>query len=58
MGSNGVMEKFKDWASRVAQYKESTCQYKRHRFDPWPGKIPRALEQLSPGTTEPQSHDY
>jgi len=28
--------------------KESTCQYKRHGFDPWSGEIPRALEQLSP----------
>ena len=27
--------------------KESTCQCRRHRFDPWSGKIPRATEQLS-----------
>ena len=25
--------------------KESACQYRRHRFDPWPGKIPHATEQ-------------
>ena len=27
--------------------KESTCQCRRHRFDPWSGKIPHVLEQLS-----------
>ena len=26
--------------------KESACQYRRHRFDPWLGKISHALEQL------------
>ena len=25
--------------------KESACQCRRHRFDPWPGKIPHATEQ-------------
>ena len=35
--------------------KESTCQYRRHRFDPWPRKIPQASEQRGPGaaSTEP-----
>ena len=35
--------------------KESTCQCRRHRFDPWSGEIPHATEQLSPwaATTEP-----
>ena len=35
--------------------KESACQCRRHRFDPWSGKIPHAMEQLSPcaTTTEP-----
>ena len=35
--------------------KESTCQCKGHRFDPWSGKIPHAAEQLSLSatTTEP-----
>ena len=28
--------------------KESTCQCRRHGFDPWSGKIPYAKEQLSP----------
>ena len=46
--------------------KESTCQYRRHEFDPWSGKIPHVTEQLSPCamTTnplcalEPQSLNY
>ena len=30
--------------------KESTCQYRRNRFNPWVGKIPRRRKwQLSPG---------
>ena len=31
-----------------------------HGFDPWSGKIPHAVEQLSPcaTTTEPASHNY
>ena len=31
--------------------KESTCQCRRHGFDPWSGKIARAVEQLSPCAT-------
>ena len=31
--------------------KESTCQCRRHRFDPWSGKIPHVLELLNLGTT-------
>ena len=31
--------------------KEFTCQFRRHRFDPWAGKIPGAVEQVSPCTT-------
>ena len=31
--------------------KESTCQCRRHGFDPWSGKIPHAVEQLSQRTT-------
>ena len=27
--------------------KESACQCRRHRFDPWSGKIPCAIGQLS-----------
>ena len=30
---------------------ESACQCKRHEFDPWSGKIPHAVKQLSPRTT-------
>ena len=35
--------------------KDSTCQYRRHRFDLWSMKIPRATEQLCPcsATIEP-----
>ena len=28
--------------------KKSACQCRRHGFDPWSGKIPHALEQLTP----------
>ena len=31
--------------------KESTCKCRRQGFDPWPGKIPHAAEQLSPCAT-------
>ena len=31
--------------------KESTCQCRRHGFDPWSGKIACAAEQLSPCAT-------
>ena len=36
--------------------KELACQCKGHGFEPWPGKIPHATEQLSPcaTTTEPE----
>ena len=30
-----------------AVVKESACQYRGHGFDPWSGKIPHAVEQLS-----------
>ena len=34
---------------------ESACQCRGHGFEPWPGKIPHAAEQLGPWatTTEP-----
>ena len=35
--------------------KESTCQYRRHRFDPWSGKIPHAAGHLSLCTTTTES---
>ena len=31
--------------------KEFACQYRGHVFDPWSGKIPHAMEQLSPWAT-------
>ena len=31
--------------------KESTCQRRRLKFDPWSGKIPHTIGQLSPYTT-------
>ena len=34
--------------------KESTCQWKRHGFSLWSGKIPHVVEQL----TKPVSHSY
>ena len=39
--------RFPWWLSRW----EFTCQCRRHRFDPWSEKIPRAAEQLSQCTT-------
>ena len=30
---------------------ESTCQCRGHEFNPWSGKIPHAVEQLSPRAT-------
>ena len=35
--------------------KESSCQCRGHGFEPWSGKIPHAMKQLSPciTTTEP-----
>lgn len=35
-------------------HKEFTCQCRGYRFDPWPGKIPHAEEQLSPWATTPE----
>ena len=34
--------------------KEPTCQCRKHRFNPWSGKIPHGAEQLNPcPATEP-----
>ena len=38
-------------ASLGAQWWGSTCQYRRHGFNPWSGKIPHVTEQLTPCTT-------
>ena len=35
--------------------KESVCQCRGHRFDPWSGKISHGAEQLSPRTTTTHS---
>ena len=32
----------------VKKKKKSTCQCRRHGFDPWFGKIPHAPKQLKP----------
>ena len=39
---------------------ESAWQCRGHGFDPWSGKIPHAVEQLSlcTTTTEPERHNY
>ena len=38
--------------------KKSACQCRGHGFDPWSGKIPHVVEQLSPcaTTTEARAH--
>ena len=49
--------KFKNMTYRLPWWlsgKESTCQCRRHGFNPWSGKIPHAVEKLTPCiTTEP-----
>ena len=42
---------FKKWSWGLSWWpsgKESACQGRRHKFEPWSGKIPHAMEQLSP----------
>ena len=49
------------WAKRISRIfmglpwwlsgEESTCQCRRHRFDPWSGKIPHAKQQPNSCTT-------
>ena len=36
--------------------KESTCQCRRHGYNPWSGKIPHGAGQLSPCTTTTAAH--
>ena len=36
--------------------KELACQCRAHGFDPWSGKIPRAMEQRSPHITTTESY--
>ena len=56
--------KYKQFGSFLGG-KESSRQCRRRGFDPWSGKIPPGLEQLSPcptstgpGAQEPGSHNY
>jgi len=34
--------------------KDSACEHRGHRFDPWSGKIPHAMEQPSVCATAPE----
>ena len=57
MGSQRVVH---NWATElnwtgIPVVKKSACQCKWHRFDPWSGKIPHAMEQLSTCTTTPDT---
>ena len=47
-------------ASLVAQWLRIHLPMQGTRFEPWSGKIPRAVEPLSPRatTTEPARHNY
>ena len=57
MGSHRVGHDWSDLAAAAAALigKESPCQCRRHRLEPWSGKSPHAPEPLSPwtATTEP-----
>ena len=48
------------WTSLVVQWLRIIYQFRGHRFNPWPGKIPQAEEQLSLHTTtetgSPRAH--
>ena len=50
-----LLFKIQSWASLVAQWLRSACQFRGHGFQPRSRKIPHAVEQLSPWatTTEP-----
>ena len=37
---------------------ESACQFRRHRFDPWPERTPHAMEQPSPCAATTKSAPY
>ena len=39
-----------EWACPVAHGKESTCQCKRHEFDPWVGMSPLEKEMATHST--------
>jgi len=45
------------WLPRKFSGKESVCQCRRHRFDPWAGKIPcRMIWQSTPVFLPGKSH--
>ena len=49
-----VLQGFPGWLSG----KESSCQCRRHRFDPWSGKISHAAKQLSLCAPTPEPMCY
>ena len=48
------LEELAGRASLVPSGEESACKCRGHGFDPWSGKIPYAMEPLSPCTTTPE----
>ena len=44
---DGYLQECKVCLPRWFNGKESACQCRRHRFHPWSGKIPHAVEQLN-----------
>ena len=53
--SRNVYIRQQQGASLVLSGGESICQCRGYRFDPWSGRIPHAMEQLSPCTTTIES---
>ena len=45
--SDSSLKQTNEWLPWWLSGKESTCQCRRHGFNPWSGKIPYAMEQLS-----------
>ena len=54
--ARGTLEKVRLGLRCWLRGKESTCQCRKRRLDPWSRKTPHTAEQLSPGstTTEPE----
>ena len=50
-----ALEVVKNVVLGLPRWGSGSCQCRGHEFDPWPGKTPHAVEQLSPCaiTTEP-----
>lgn len=53
--SHNIYIKQQQGASLVLTGGESTCQCRGYRFDPWSGRIPHAMKQLSSCTTTIES---